>query len=80
MLLACHTCNPLSACVPRITCTLPEDSLALCMLSGASQGLGEVLAKYLCSQGAKLILSSRSKEKLQVSGLLQTPTSCALNV
>eukprot|EP00877_Chromochloris_zofingiensis_P006070 jgi/Chrzof1/1716/Cz10g18120.t1 len=34
-------------------------------ITGASQGLGEVLAKYLCSQGAKLILSSRSKEKLQ---------------
>eukprot|EP00879_Flechtneria_rotunda_P020883 GHRR01021988.1.p1 GENE.GHRR01021988.1~~GHRR01021988.1.p1 ORF type:complete len:353 (+),score=105.84 GHRR01021988.1:292-1350(+) len=34
-------------------------------VTGASQGLGEVLAKYLAAQGAKLILSSRTTDKLQ---------------
>ncbi len=33
---------------------------------GASQGLGEELAKYWAAAGAKLILSSRSLEKLEV--------------
>lgn len=37
-------------------------------ITGASQGLGLVLASYLASQGARLILSSRSLEKLQVGG------------
>ncbi|GAB4814418.1 hypothetical protein N2152v2_001464 [Parachlorella kessleri] len=32
---------------------------------GASQGLGEVLARYWADKGAKLILSSRSAEKLE---------------
>lgn len=32
----------------------------------ALQGLGEVVATYLAAQGAKLILSSRSRDKLQV--------------
>jgi short-subunit dehydrogenase len=30
------------------------------------QGIGEALAKYLAAQGARLILSSRSADKLQV--------------
>jgi hypothetical protein len=34
-------------------------------VTGASQGLGAVLARYLCAQGARLVLSSRSAEKLQ---------------
>ncbi|KIY95436.1 hypothetical protein MNEG_12525 [Monoraphidium neglectum] len=34
-------------------------------ITGASQGLGQALAAYLASQGARLILSSRSLEKLQ---------------
>eukprot|EP00878_Enallax_costatus_P028471 GHUV01030755.1.p1 GENE.GHUV01030755.1~~GHUV01030755.1.p1 ORF type:complete len:242 (+),score=58.72 GHUV01030755.1:199-924(+) len=34
-------------------------------ITGASQGLGENLAKYLAAQGANLILSSRSKDKLE---------------
>lgn len=34
-------------------------------VTGASQGLGEALARYLSSQGARLVLSSRSSEKLQ---------------
>jgi hypothetical protein len=33
------------------------------------QGIGEALAKYLASQGARLILSSRSADKLQVRAL-----------
>ena len=35
-------------------------------ITGASQGLGEVLALYLAAHGAKLILSSRSQDKLEV--------------
>ena len=35
-------------------------------ITGASQGLGAELARYLAGQGARLILSSRSLEKLQV--------------
>uniref|UniRef100_A0A383WEJ1 Ketoreductase domain-containing protein n=1 Tax=Tetradesmus obliquus TaxID=3088 RepID=A0A383WEJ1_TETOB len=34
-------------------------------ITGASQGIGEALAKYLAGQGARLILSSRSAERLQ---------------
>jgi len=37
-------------------------------ITGASQGLGAVLAHYFSSQGARLILSSRSSEKLEVRG------------
>lgn len=35
-------------------------------ITGASQGLGETLAAYFAAQGARLILSSRSRDKLQV--------------
>lgn len=35
---------------------------------GASQGLGEVLARRLAEQGARLILSSRNEAKLLVGG------------
>ena len=37
-------------------------------ITGASQGLGAVLARHFASKGAKLILSSRSVDKLQVGG------------
>ena len=35
-------------------------------ITGASQGLGELLAQHLAERGARLILSSRSEEKLRV--------------
>jgi NAD(P)-dependent dehydrogenase (short-subunit alcohol dehydrogenase family) len=35
-------------------------------ITGASQGMGKLLATYFAKRGAKLILSSRSKDKLQV--------------
>jgi hypothetical protein len=34
----------------------------------APQGLGATLAKYLARQGAKVIVSARSEDKLQVTG------------
>lgn len=36
-------------------------------VTGASQGLGLRLARYFSEQGAKLILSARGKERLEVS-------------
>lgn len=35
-------------------------------ITGASQGLGKVLALHFAKLGAKLILSSRSRDKLEV--------------
>ena len=35
-------------------------------ITGASQGLGLVLAKHLAAHGAKIILSSRDRAKLEV--------------
>jgi dehydrogenase/reductase SDR family member 7 len=35
-------------------------------ITGASQGLGESLALYFAANGARLILSSRRKEQLEV--------------
>lgn len=36
-------------------------------ITGASRGLGQALAKYFSNQGAKLILSARRREMLEVS-------------
>lgn len=36
-------------------------------ITGASQGLGRLLALYFSSQGSRLILSSRNEQKLKVS-------------
>ena len=35
-------------------------------ITGASQGFGEVLVRHFAALGAKLIISSRSEEKLEV--------------
>lgn len=35
-------------------------------VTGASQGLGQILAEFASSAGAKVIISSRSSEKLEV--------------
>ena len=36
-------------------------------ITGASQGLGEVLAKYFAAQGARLVISARRAVELEVS-------------
>jgi short-subunit dehydrogenase len=39
-----------------------------------TQGLGSLLAKYLAQQGAKVIISARSEDKLQVQMPLAVAT------
>ena len=39
---------------------------SLLRVTGASQGLGELMSLYLAAQGARLILSARGKDKLEV--------------
>ncbi len=38
-------------------------------VTGASQGLGCVLVKHFAAHGAKLILSSRNRDNLEVRGI-----------
>ena len=38
-------------------------------ITGASQGLGQMLAQHFAKHGAKLILSARTTSKLEVTGV-----------
>eukprot|EP00199_Chlamydomonas_sp_CCMP681_P002667 CAMPEP_0119109782 /NCGR_PEP_ID=MMETSP1180-20130426/23323_1 /TAXON_ID=3052 ORGANISM="Chlamydomonas cf sp, Strain CCMP681" /NCGR_SAMPLE_ID=MMETSP1180 /ASSEMBLY_ACC=CAM_ASM_000741 /LENGTH=342 /DNA_ID=CAMNT_0007095743 /DNA_START=116 /DNA_END=1144 /DNA_ORIENTATION=+ len=49
----------------------------VCWVTGASQGMGKLICSHLASQGARLILSSRSADKLEAVKAELTASSAA---